>query len=383
MKLEHVGIAVSDAQRSTEALRRVLGMIPYKVEDVASESVRTTFLDAGGPRLELLEATSADSAIARHLDRRGEGLHHLAFEVDDIHSAHQHLAAEGVRLLNDAPKRGADEKLIFFVHPRETAGVLVEICQSSPVTLQESSVVDGIAVFERGRPDAPPVILLHSALGATEFETRHLFPWLEPHFRVLGVDFSGHGKSRDGDASTPSINTYANEVLSVMDALELPSASLFGFSMGAVVALRLAHLQPERVERVVSHAANVRWDEAEAQQMLAAIQPEALERNTPSWRQRLADAHGEDQWRRLAERMGDYIKTLPSTHVLDDDLADIGSPTLVSHGDRDRFFRLQHALHLHSVIPGAQLAVHPGMKHKLGPAEAALLGPMTARFLRA
>ena len=123
-KLEHIGIAVSNLEESNRLFERLLGVAHYKIEEVASEGVRTSFFKVGDIKIELLEATKPDSPIAKFIDKRGEGIHHLAFAVDDIKSE-----ASGFQLLNETPKDGADNKLIAFLHPKSTNGVLVELCQ--------------------------------------------------------------------------------------------------------------------------------------------------------------------------------------------------------------------------------------------------------------
>ncbi len=129
-KLEHIGIAVKDMEASNELFARILGVAPYKQEEVASEGVTTSFFRTGDSKVELLEATRADSAIAKYIEKRGEGMHHVAFEVEDIHAEMERLRSAGFRLLNEEPKRGADNKLVCFVHPKTANGVLVELCQS-------------------------------------------------------------------------------------------------------------------------------------------------------------------------------------------------------------------------------------------------------------
>lgn len=128
VKLEHVGIAVSDITASIRLFEEVLGARPYRKESVESEGVVTHFYDAGGTKIELLESVREDSAIARFLERRGPGIHHLAFAVDDVDEAHRQFNVLGLRVLGDAPKPGADGKMIFFVHPGDTEGVLMEFC---------------------------------------------------------------------------------------------------------------------------------------------------------------------------------------------------------------------------------------------------------------
>lgn len=128
-KVEHIGIAVSDLAASTTLFSRLFGKESYKTETVESEGVTTRFFQLGDTKIELLEATRPDSAIARYIDKRGEGMHHIAYEVDDIRAEMERLKADGFQLLMDEPKEGADNKLICFLHPKSTNGVLVEICQ--------------------------------------------------------------------------------------------------------------------------------------------------------------------------------------------------------------------------------------------------------------
>ena len=129
MKLEHIGIAVADAQKAISVFTTLLNQEPYRTEIVESEQVKTIFFQAQTCKVELLEATSEQSVIHNFITKRGEGLHHVAFEVPDILVAMEQLREKGVRLLNEHPKQGADNKLICFLHPKDTCGVLIELCQ--------------------------------------------------------------------------------------------------------------------------------------------------------------------------------------------------------------------------------------------------------------
>jgi methylmalonyl-CoA/ethylmalonyl-CoA epimerase len=129
-KVEHIGIAVKDLKQSNQLFAQLLGKEHYKIEEVASEGVRTSFFETGDSKIELLEATNPESPIARFIEKRGEGIHHIAFEVEDIRKEMDRLKQEGFQLLNEAPKRGADNKLVCFIHPKSANGVLVELCQS-------------------------------------------------------------------------------------------------------------------------------------------------------------------------------------------------------------------------------------------------------------
>ena len=128
-KIEHIGIAVKDLQSSNDLYTRLLGVPHYKTETVEHENVITSFFSSGPNKIELLEATSTESAIAKFIDKRGEGLHHVAFEVDNIKEEMARLKNEGFILLYDEPKRGADNKWVCFIHPKSVNGVLVELCQ--------------------------------------------------------------------------------------------------------------------------------------------------------------------------------------------------------------------------------------------------------------
>lgn len=128
-KIEHIGIAVKSLTSSNDLFAKLLGVTHYKTEEVISEGVNTSFFKTGENKIELLEATNADSPIAKFIDKRGEGIHHIAFDVDDIVAEMQRLEKEGFILLNKEPKKGADNKLVCFLHPKGTNGVLVELCQ--------------------------------------------------------------------------------------------------------------------------------------------------------------------------------------------------------------------------------------------------------------
>lgn len=129
-KIEHIGIAVKDLEASNALFTKLLGKVHYKIEAVESEGVKTSFFELGDSKIELLEATKPDSPIAKFIDKKGEGVHHIAFDVDDITAEIERLKGEGFTVLNDIPKKGADNKLVAFLHPKSTNGVLVELCQN-------------------------------------------------------------------------------------------------------------------------------------------------------------------------------------------------------------------------------------------------------------
>ena len=128
--IEHIGIAVKSLEFSNDLFTKLLGSAPYKQEGVESEGVMTSFFQTGQTKIELLEATNPDSPIAKFIEKKGEGIHHIAFEVADIISEMERLKSEGFILLNEVPKNGADNKLVCFLHPKGTNSVLVELCQN-------------------------------------------------------------------------------------------------------------------------------------------------------------------------------------------------------------------------------------------------------------
>lgn len=128
-KIEHIGIAVKNIQSANLVFEKILGASSYKEELVSTEQVNTSFFKVGNNKIELLEATGPESPIAKFLAKKGEGIHHIAFDVDDIVAEMARLKAEGFVLLNESPKKGADQKLVCFVHPKDTNGVLIELCQ--------------------------------------------------------------------------------------------------------------------------------------------------------------------------------------------------------------------------------------------------------------
>ena len=128
-RIEHIGIAVSDIENSNKVFEKIFGKENFKEEKVESEGVITSFFQIGENKIELVAATNTDSPISKYLEKNREGMHHIAFDVEDIEKEMDRLKKEGIRLLNDTPKKGADNKLICFLHPKDTNGVLIELCQ--------------------------------------------------------------------------------------------------------------------------------------------------------------------------------------------------------------------------------------------------------------
>ncbi|HRN93330.1 MAG: methylmalonyl-CoA epimerase [Chitinophagales bacterium] len=128
-KIEHIGIAVKDITQANSIYTKLLATEPYKTEKVETEAVETSFFKIGESKIELLQATSPESAIFKYIEKRGEGIHHIAFAVENIESEIERLKAEGFQPISEKPKRGADNKLVFFFHPKSANGVLIELCQ--------------------------------------------------------------------------------------------------------------------------------------------------------------------------------------------------------------------------------------------------------------
>ena len=385
MTLDHVGIAAATpaARALFEAL---LGAAPYRTETVAREAVTTVFFGDGGaagaaPKVELLETSDPDSPVGRFLAARGPGVHHLAFEVPSVEAAMARVRALGIRLLADAPREGADGKRIVFLHPKDTAGVLVELLETprSPRETVRVAVAGGeIAVHVSGPADAPPLVVLHGALGATSLETDRLVRFWERRFRVAAVDLRGHGASPLPDA-VPTWDDYASDVEAVADALAFDRFRLFGFSMGGGIALAAASRSGARVERLAVHGVNVRWTEAEVEAMVGPMTRVAAD--NPFWARRLAETHGVDRWEALAEQTAAFTRALPGQHASSEMLYAITAPTLVSHGDADRFFDVAQAVALYREIPDARLWILPGLDHPIQGLDAAAFARTVGDYL--
>lgn len=374
--LEHIGIAVEAPDAVAGLFEALLEVVPYKTETVAEQGVHTHFISAGTAKLELLEALDDDSPVARFLKRRGEGLHHLAFEVADVEAAMARCRTRGFTPLSDAPRPGADGKRIFFLHPEETHGVLVEFCQSMPVTLTPDRVPyrDGsLALYDIGAREAPPVLVLHGVAGCTPLETAGLVRRLEPHYRVVAVDFSGHGAS-DHVASF-SADLFADNARAALDHAGIERADVFGFSMGGAMALHFAHRHPERVRRLALHGVNVAWDEARVAALNRRLDAEAIAEHRPRLANELAANHGD--WQALFRRTQAFVATLPAHSS---DMVEVATrikpPTLVSAVDGDALFPLDVPLGLHDLLPDSRLALIPGDRHALQAVNLDLLTPV-------
>lgn len=382
-RLEHVGWAVADLDATRDALRRVLGLVPYKTETVAREGVRTHFLDAGA-KLELLEATVPDSPVAAFLAKKGPGLHHLAFDVDDLDATFARLNDAGVPLLADAPKAGADGKRIFFVHPKATPGVLVEFCADDPSAMPEPSFVPfaggEIATYAFGSDARPPLVLLHGAGGSTRLETLALARQLQTDFRVVAFDLPGHGRSEDDGRAPITFERMQAATLAVLDATGGERAALAGYSFGGAIALFVAATHPERAARVAAHATNVFWDEAMVRGMAKRVNVEAIRRRADVWAM-LDDAHV-GRAAALFPRVAAFSATIPAFREdAERLLPNVTAPVLLTAGDRDDLFPLAATLRLRDALPDASLGLIPGLRHRLEPAGARAVAAMWKAWL--
>jgi len=377
-RVEHVGIAVDDVDAVLETFRELLDVKPFKIEAVSEQQVRTHFLDAETTKLELLEALGEDSPVQRFLDRRGEGLHHLAFEVTNLESTMRRLREAGFELLSETPQDGADDKQIVFVHPKQTHGVLVEFCESVSSSWEARRVPrhDGhLSVFERGRREQPSLLLLHGAAGCTRLETAPLMRLLESAFHLVGIDLSGHGASSFPPDETFSLDLFAEDVRTAMDALDLDSTHVFGFSLGGGVALHLAHQFPHRVDRLALLQTNVQWTEAQAQAMRRRLEPDVIRDRSATRADQLDTHHKHPD--RLLRQLRVFVDTLPTaSRTMTDTLSEISAPTLVGAVDQDPLFGLDSTRHLHQQLPASRLVILPGSHHSLTRAPLSLLAPL-------
>lgn len=198
-RLEHVGIAVNDVAAALEVLADLLDEPRFQVEKLEEDGIRTHFVWGGSAKLELLEALDDQAAVGKFLRRRGPGLHHLAFEVDDVRAMHDRARKAGYEPLEREPRQGADGKLIFFLHPKQTAGVLIEFCQSMRPALRPMSVpdVDGLRSISEARGSsarAPCVYLFknRSAVDPGELSTR-----LQPHRTLYAAEAASSLRVRE------------------------------------------------------------------------------------------------------------------------------------------------------------------------------------------
>lgn len=230
VRLEHIGIAVQDAGAVAALFETLLGVLPYKQEAVAREGVQTHFLATTSAKLELLESLGSASPIAGFLEKRGEGLHHLAFEVADVEATFARLQQRGFQLLGEAPRPGADGKRIFFVHPKQTHGVLVEFCQSVPTPLPTQAVATAAGtrtVCVCGAAYNPALLVVGDGPDAPEVLLRRL----EPFFHVLA----------------PLPPCSVPDLRAVLDHFGVQRTTVLALERGTAPAGALVQAYPERI----------------------------------------------------------------------------------------------------------------------------------------
>jgi len=383
IELDHVGIAVEDAGKVQQLFKDLLSTEVYKTEDVGSQGVRTHFIHAGSAKLELLESLSPDSAVAKFIAKRKEGIHHMAFEVSNIKATWQRVKRLGYTPLNE-PTPGADNKQIFFLHPKETHGMLIEFCQKQklPLQSQKAPFKDGhLAYYELGDKDAYPVVVLHGAAGCTQMETELLARRLGTQFRVIALDFAGHGQSDAFESLTFTPDLFVDNVDALFKHLGLSKAHVFGFSLGGFIALAFAHKHPEKVHHLAVHATNLIWDQKLVDLMLTRLDHEQIKERSVELVAYLSEMHGEDNWVLLFERMKDYTLALRGYLNEYAGVEKVPHQTLVSAVDKDDLFTVHSPVFLYDNLPYSSLFILPGQRHALQNVDLDQLTPMIIRHL--
>lgn len=382
IKLDHVGIAVKDVHSVVSLFSDLLRATPYKMEKVATQGVNTHFIATGEAKLELLESITPDSPIARHLEKRGEGIHHIAFEVPNINAAFSLLKQQGYEPLGDKPVPGADNKLIFFLHPKQTHGMLIEFCQQQRMPLQATRLPfeeGSLAVFELGDPSNPPLVMLHGAAGCTQMEAEPLVRRLSASYHIYALDFAAHGQSDEFSAFSFTPELFIDNVRTVFDYYNLKKAHLFGFSLGGFIGLSFAAQYPQRLHKLAVHATNLFWNEQLIDTMMKRLDHETIMRQSPELTRFLADMHGGSKWVSLFERMKDYTMRITGLQARYESVGHVTTPTLVSAVDEDDLFTVDSPVNLYKTLPNAKLAILPGKRHALQNVNLDVLTPLLQR----
>ena len=381
IEVDHIGIAVHEAAPVSRLLKELLSREVYKTEEVASQGVRTHFIDAGSTKLELLESISPDSPIAKYLERRKEGIHHLAFEVSNIQTTWQRVQRLGYTPLRE-PQPGADNKSIFFLHPKETHGVLIEFCQRirEPLTPQWFPFKNGrLAYYELGSQYDETVVVLHGAAGCTQMETELVARRLSNTYHVVALDFASHGQSDPFEDIIYTPGLFIDNVAALFDHLNLKQASVFGFSLGGFIALAFAHAYPGRVKKLAVHATNLIWDEELVSTMLSRLDHETIRQKSQELVNYLSAMHGGDHWASLFERMKDYTIQLRNYLTEYAAVHQVPMHTLVTAVDKDDLFTVQSPVYLYERLPNGTLAIIPGQRHALQNVDLDQLVPLILR----
>ena len=381
-QLDHIGIAVEDAEAVTRLFEDILQTLPYKIEEVAAQRVKTHFIAAGTAKLELLEATAEDSPIARYLEKHKGGMHHMAFEVGNIRAMWRRLENLGYPLIGDSPSPGADGKQIFFMHPKQTHGMLIEFCQSERKQLEPTRIPfrDGeLAVFEAGEEGKPPVVLLHGAAGCTQMELEPMLHRLSKDYKIYALDFPGHGQSAGfaDDSFEPAL--FIDSAATVFDHFQLAQANLFGFSLGGFIALSYAYQNPARIRRLAVHATHIFWDPALVETMLSRVDHENIKQTSPELVRYLEQMHGKENWITLFEKTKDYTVNIINFRKDYEHVWGVQTPTLVSAVDEDDLFTVESPVRLHQTLSNSNLAIIPGKRHAFQNVNLELMVPLLRR----
>jgi methylmalonyl-CoA epimerase len=381
-RLDHIGIATDDVNAVIDCFDDLLGIRPYKAEDVPLQDVRTHFLDTTIGKLELLESLDDGSPVQTYLEQWGEGVHHVAFEVNDLEGTMDRLDDAGFTLVNETPQPGADDKRVAFVHPRETHGVLVEFCETktppswSPATVSHRG--GDLAYYEQGDPENPCILFLHGAGGTTLLDTAPLMRHLVSRYHVVGVDLCGHGDTSMPDDESVSMDRFVEDVHATLDAVDRSSCHLFGFSLGSSVALKVAADSPELVNKLALFAPNGRWNDELVDTLNSHLNFDALKRHIPKQAERLAHYHQDAE--RLFPILQDFVGTLPSANEdLIATMDRVAHPTLVTGLDEDLLFSIEATEFVYRHLENGRLSILPGQQHRLVHDTVELLVPLLHR----
>ena len=381
IELDHIGIAVEDAEQVELLFNNLLSSSVYKTEEIASQGIRTHFISAGKAKLELLESLSPDSAVAKFIAKRKEGIHHMAFEVSNIQATWRRMQGLGYTPLSE-PQLGANNKLIFFLHPKETHGMLIEFCQKQKVDLAPQYVPfkDGqLAYYELGVAHEQTVVVLHGAAGCTQMETELLARRLSAHYRVLALDFAGHGQSSPFTETPFSPGLFIENVRALFEHKNISQAHVFGFSLGGFIALAFAHRHPELVQRLAVHATNLIWDQQLVDTMLTRLDHENIKARSKELVAYLSNMHGSENWVTLFEKMKTYTIELRGYFQEFKGVEKTPIPTLVSAVDKDDLFTVHSPVFLYDNLPNSTLAIIPGQRHALQNVDLDQLTPLVVR----
>ena len=365
--LDHIGIAVKNVSSVLAMLEKVAQLRPGSVEEVASQGIRAHFIPAGAAKLELLEALSPNSKIASFLEKRGEGVHHIAFRVQDIRAAWRTCLQNGYVPIGESPQQGAGGKSIFFLHPRDTHGILIEFCQEKLVKLEPIQIPFSggmLAGYTLGPPEAEPLLVLHGAAGSTHLETAPIIKKLAKEYRVYAIDFPAHGHSTAFEERAFSHDFFLESIVAAYTHFGLEKAHIFGFSLGGGLALYYATRYPEKVDKLVVHGANLNWSTEDKDTLLRRLDPAVIQSETPGLSYILEEMHPSG-WVSLFKRMMVYVEEHLSVSDLTTPLLQLDHRVLVSATDKDDYFSITTPLHIYQTLPNASLAIIPGDKHAL------------------